>query len=131
MSLNPTESHLPQDSVPKPSLPPPIPIDPLSSSLFVEPIPISNQESKRVQKKSRQMNQSLEGMSPTSGHHTGFKPPTSYDDVGGKVPTSRHHVGKKTTNRYRSTYQPMEIMLGRGSFMGIISSIVYSRFQAR
>jgi hypothetical protein len=76
------------------------------------------------------MNQSLGGMSPASGHHTEVKPPTSYDDVGGKVPTYEHHVGKKPTNRYRSTYQPLDIMLGRGSFMGITPSIVYSHFQA-
>jgi hypothetical protein len=33
MSLSPAESHLPQDLVPKPSLPLPISVDPLSSSL--------------------------------------------------------------------------------------------------
>jgi hypothetical protein len=68
-------------------------------------------------------------MSPTFGHHTEVKPPTSYDDVGGKVPTFEHNVGKKIANKYRSTYQPLDIMLGRGLFMGITLIIVYSRFQ--
>jgi hypothetical protein len=104
MSLSLAKSRLPKDMVPKHSLPLPISVDPLSSSLFGEPIPISNQESKKVRMKSRWMNRSLGGMSPIYGHHTRIKPPSSYDDVGGKVPTYRHHVGKKPSNRYRSTY---------------------------
>jgi hypothetical protein len=39
---------LPQDLVPKPSIPPPISIDPLSSSLSDEPINIGIQESMQV-----------------------------------------------------------------------------------
>jgi hypothetical protein len=70
-------------------------------------------------------------MSLASKHHIEVKPPTSYDDVGVKVPTYEHHVGKKLANRYQSMYQTLDIMLGRGTFMGITPSIVYSRFQAR
>jgi hypothetical protein len=75
-------------------------VDPLSSSLSGEPIPISIQESNRVQKKSRRMKQSLGGMSPASGHHVGVKPLAFVDHAGGKVPTYGHHVGKKTHNGY-------------------------------
>jgi hypothetical protein len=69
----PIKSSLPLDLVPKPSFHPPVSVDPLSSSLFGEPIPISSQESFWVQKKSRWMKQSLGGMSPASGHHVGVK----------------------------------------------------------
>jgi hypothetical protein len=51
----PIESSLLLDIVLEPSFPPPVSIDPLPSSLSGEPIPISNQESNRVQKKSRWM----------------------------------------------------------------------------
>jgi len=126
MSLSQEESHLSQDLVPKPSLTLPISFYPLYSSLSGEPILISNRESERVQKRIRGMNSSLGGMSPPSVQHTGVKLPTSYDDVWGKIPTFGHNVLKKPTNRYRSMYQPMDIMLGRGMFMGIILRIVYS-----
>jgi hypothetical protein len=59
MSLSLVESLLAQDRVPKPSLPLPISVDPLSSSLSSQPITIINQKYNRVQKKSQQMNQSL------------------------------------------------------------------------
>jgi hypothetical protein len=75
--------------------------------------------------------ESCGGMSPASGHHTEVKPSTSYDDARGKVLTYEHHVGKKPSNRYQSMYQPLDIMFGRGSFMGITPSIFYSHFQAR
>jgi hypothetical protein len=70
----PIESSLPLDLVLEPSFPPPVSVDPLSSSLSGEPIPISIQESNQVQKKSRWMKRSLGGMSPASGHHVGVKP---------------------------------------------------------
>jgi len=69
-------------------------------------------------------------MSPTSRHRNEVKPLTSDNDAGGKI-TTYEYVGEKPSNRYRSTYQPMEIMLGRGPFMGITLSIVYSFFQDR
>jgi hypothetical protein len=46
MPISLAESHCPQDLVPKPSLPLPISVDPLSSLLSGEPITISNRESK-------------------------------------------------------------------------------------
>jgi hypothetical protein len=53
----PIESSLPLDLVHEPSFPLPVSVDPLSSSLSGEPIPISIQESNRVQKKSWWMNE--------------------------------------------------------------------------
>jgi hypothetical protein len=38
----PIELSIPLDLVPEPSFPPPVSVDPLSSSLFGEPIPISS-----------------------------------------------------------------------------------------
>jgi hypothetical protein len=47
MPLSLAEPRLPKDLVPKPSLPLPISIDPFCSSIYGEPIPITNQESKK------------------------------------------------------------------------------------
>jgi hypothetical protein len=70
-------------------------------------------------------------LSPTYEHHVRVKSLASSDHVGGKVPTFGHHVGKKPVNGYHSKYQPLDIMLGRNSSMGIILSIVHFLFQAR
>jgi hypothetical protein len=105
MDPPPIELSLPLDLVPKPSFHLPMSVDPLSSSLSGEPIPISIQESFQVQKKSRRMKQSLGGMSPASRHHVGVKPLASLIMLGEK-------------------YQPMDIMLGRKPTNGYHSSIV-------
>jgi hypothetical protein len=62
----PIESSLPLDLVLEPSFPPLVLVDPLSSSLSSEPIPISSQKTNQVQKKIRQTKRILGGMSLAS-----------------------------------------------------------------
>jgi hypothetical protein len=96
----PIESNIQLDLVLEPSFPSPLSVDPLSSSLSSEPIPISIRESNRVQKKCQREKRSLGGMSPTSGHHAGVKLLASVDHDGGKVPNSGIILGRKPANGY-------------------------------
>jgi hypothetical protein len=84
----PIDSSIQLNLVHEPSFPLPVSFDPLSCSLSSETIPISSQESNRVQNKNLGMKQRLGGMSPASGHHVGIKPLDFTDHTGGKVPTS-------------------------------------------
>jgi hypothetical protein len=92
----PINSSPPLDLVPKLSFHMLVSLDPLYSSLSREPIPISIQESFRVQKKSWWMKQILGGMSPTSRRHDRVKSLAYVYHAWVKVPTYGHHVGKKT-----------------------------------
>jgi len=65
----PNESSLLLDIVLETSFSLPLSIDHLPSSLSSELIPISNNESNRVQKKSQRMKRSFGGMSSAFGHH--------------------------------------------------------------
>jgi len=96
----PIELILPLDLVPKTSFPSPISFDPLSSSLFGEPIPISGHESIRVEKKIQRKKQILGGMSLAFGHHVGVKPLSFVGHVGEKLPTYKHHAVIKHVNGY-------------------------------